>query len=313
MPGEAQGGALGAAKALFAAEQGQQFVLAVAGDPGDADDFPAAHVQVDVLERAAERIRVGPGQLLDLQEGVAALGLRVIGDQARGFADHQPRQFLVRALRGYAVPGHPAAAQHRGAVAQGADFAELVADEQNAAAFAGQAAQGDEQFVGLLGRQHRGWFVEDQQADVLHQAANDLHPLALADGQAVHQAFRLQGHAVALRNLADLRLQLLRRAGRGAHGQGDVLRHAQGFEQREMLEHHADPQAARLGRIAHELMLPLPDQLARVGLGHPVDDLHQGAFAGAVFTEQGMDLPGLDTQVDPVVGQATGITLGDPA
>ncbi|MNQ94996.1 hypothetical protein D3C85_1105360 [compost metagenome] len=52
------------------------------------------------------------------------------------------------------MPGDPTAAQHRCAVAQGADFAEFVADKQNAAALGGELAQGDEQVIGLLRRQH---------------------------------------------------------------------------------------------------------------------------------------------------------------
>ncbi|MGV8657443.1 ATP-binding cassette domain-containing protein, partial [Pseudomonas aeruginosa] len=35
--------------------------------------------------------------------------------------------------------------------------------------------------------------------------------------------------------------------------------------------------------------------------------------AGAVLTEQGVDLAGVDAQVDAVVGQATRIPLADPA
>ena len=96
------------------------------------------------------------------------------------------------------MPSHPAASQYCCAVAQGADFAELVADKQNAAALGGEPAQGDEQIVGLLRGQHRSRFVEDQQADVLHQAANDFHPLPFADGEAVDKSLRFQRHAITL-------------------------------------------------------------------------------------------------------------------
>ena len=198
-------------------------------------------------------------------------------------------------------------------MAERAHLAELVADEQDAAALGRQGAQGDEQLVDFLRGEHRGRLVEDQQADVLHQATDDLHPLALADRQAVHQAFRLQAHAVALRHLADLRLQLLRRTGLAPEGQGDVLRHGEGLEQRKMLEHHADAQVAGLGRVAHLNAPALPVQLAAVRLGDAVDDLHQGALAGTVFAQQGMDLARPDAQVDAVVGQAAGIALADGA
>jgi len=301
---------LGGRQALFATEQGEQFVLAVAGDSRDTDDLAGAHFQVHLFEGYAERIGVVPGQPLDPQERRAALALRVFGFQPLGIADHQPRQFQVRALGRDALAGHAAGAQHRGALAQRAHLVELVADEQDAAALGRQPAQGHEQLVGLLRGKHRGRFVEDQQADVLHQAADDLHPLALADGQAVHQPLRLQRHAVALRDLTDLRLQLLWRTGPGAQRQGDVLRDRERLEQREVLEHHADAAFAGLGRVAHGHPFALPVDFAGVRLGHAVDDLHQGALAGAVLAEQGVDLAWLDRQVDTVVGQAAWVLFG---
>ncbi len=80
-----------------------------------------------------------------------------------------------------------------------------------------------------------------------------------------------------------------------------------------MLEHHADAQASGLCRIAHGLRLALPDDRPGVGLRHAVDDLHQRAFARTVFTQQGVNLSGLNRQVDSVVGQAAGIPFGDVA
>jgi hypothetical protein len=104
----------------------------------------------------------------------------------------------VAALAWHALAGHLAGAQYCGAVAERAHLAELVADKQNAAALGRQGAQGNEQLLDFLRGQHRGRLVEDQQADVLHQAADDFYPLAFTYRQAVHQPFRLQAHAVAL-------------------------------------------------------------------------------------------------------------------
>lgn len=78
-----------------------------------------------------------------------------------------------------------------------------------------------------------------------------------------------------------------------------------------MLEHHADAQAAGLGRIAQGDALALPVHVPRVGVGDPVDDLHQGTFAGAIFTEQGVDFSGFNAQVNAIVGQAAGVSLAD--
>src|SRR5207253_8152029 len=122
---------------------------------------------------AAERIRVMPGQLLYLQESFAAADLRIISDQPRCIAHHQTSQLLIRALGWNAMSGHSTTAQHRGLMTQRPNLAELVADKQNAAALDGQSTQGDEQLVRLLRSQDRGRLIENQQANVLHQATND--------------------------------------------------------------------------------------------------------------------------------------------
>ena len=47
---------------LLAGDGLEQLLLAVAGDPGDAHDLAAAHLQVDVLEVDPERVVGGLGQ-----------------------------------------------------------------------------------------------------------------------------------------------------------------------------------------------------------------------------------------------------------
>ena len=76
--------------------------------------------------------------------------------------------------------------------------------------------------------------------------------------------------------------------------------------------------------------MPMPAAMASRGLrkvrGHAVDEdlalvrlqqavelVHQGGLAGAVLAEQGVDLAGLDGQVDVVVGHQVAEALGDAA
>lgn len=166
-------------------------------------------------------------------KGCTAADFLILCGQPFGITDHQARQFQIGAFSGNAVPGDLAVAQHGCAVTQRTHLAQSVTDKQNAAAFSSQMPQGHEQLLGFLGRQHRRGFVEDQQADVLHQAANDFDFLPLANRQAMDQPLGLHRHAVALRDLANARFELFGRACRGAHRQRDVLRDAEGFEQRK--------------------------------------------------------------------------------
>lgn len=226
-------------------------------------------------------------------------------------ANHHPRQ----AGRGFVtrnrLAGHLAAAQNGGAVAQGLDFVQLVADVDNRHALAGQPAQGVEQLLHRLRGEHRGGFVQDQQLGVLQQAAHDFHPLALAHRQAVHQPVRVQRQAVALGHFAHPQRQR-RRVERRIQRQGDVLDHGQGFEQRKMLKHHANAQLARLRRVGDGHRLAVPADFASVGLDRAIDDFHQRAFARAIFAKNGVDLAGRHRQADAIIGDHAGVTLADP-
>ena len=59
--------------------------------------------------------------------------------------------------------------------------------------------------------------------------------------------------------------------------------------------------------------LAVDEDLALVRLEQAVEDVHQGRLAGAVLAEQGVDLAGLDGQVDVVVGDQVTEALGDAA
>jgi len=125
-------------------------------------------------------------------------------------------------------------------------------------------------------------------------------------------AARIDRQAVAFGYLLDALCELteVRLAGQG---EGDVFDHGQGFEQREVLEHHADAEFARVGRTLDSDILAFPLHLARTGPGDTVDDLHQRRFAGAVLAQHGMDLAGRDFEIDAVVGDHGRVDLADVA
>ena len=225
-------------------------------------------------------------------------------------ADHQARHRLRRLLGRDALATELAAAQHGGGVAQGLDFVELVADVEDGATLGRELAQGLEQLLDRLRGEHRGGFVHDQQARVLQQAADDLHTLAFAHRQRMHVAARVDGQAVALGYLGDALRQCAQRRPAG-QGQRHVLDHAQGLEQREVLEHHAYAQAAGVGRVGDLYFVTFPQHLSGARVRDAVDDLHERGFAGAVLAQDGADLARAHRQVNAVVGDHGRIDLAD--
>ena len=178
------------------------------------------------------------------------------------------------------------------------------------AALVGEPAQRLEQRLDRLRRQHRRRLVHDEEVRVLQQAADDLDALALADRHRVHVPAGIERQPVPGRHVADARRQVGPGA-RGVEREGDVLGDRQRLEQREVLEHHADAELARLRRVGHRHRPAVPEDRAGVGLADAVDDLHQRRLAGAVLAQHRVDLAGLHAEVDAVVGDDRRIDLGD--
>ena len=61
------------------------------------------------------------------------------------------------------------------------------------------------------------------------------------------------------------------------------------------------PRGDRVGRAGDPDRLAVEEDLALVGRGQPVQDVHEGRLAGAVLAEQRVDLARADVEVDAVV------------
>ena len=78
----------------------------------------------------------------------------------------------------------------------------------------------------------------------------------------------------------------------------DVLGDRQIGRDAELLMHHGDAGRVRIARRAEMGFLPVEHEAAREFRMHAGDDLHQRAFAGAVFADETMDLAGVQREVD---------------
>jgi hypothetical protein len=72
--------------------------------------------------------------------------------------------------------------------------------------------------------------------------------------------------------------------------EGEVLGRGQLGDDGEVLVHHADAQAARLGGVARSDGATVEANLAGVGLGQAVENVHQRRLAGAVLAQEGVNL-----------------------
>ena len=294
---------------VLARQRKKQFTLAIARYAGQAHHFARAHLQRHIGQIHPERRSALQVEVCHLQHRVARRA-RAVLQRGRIGADHQARQRGVALGARIGHARHLAAPHHGAGVAQGANLVQLVADVQDAAPLGRQLAQGDEQLFDRLRRQHRSGLVQDQQARLGQQGANDLYPLHLAHAQGVHGAFGVDVQPVGGGGFANALADLLQRQ-RTVQPQPHVFGHAQGFKQAEVLKHHGNAQLARFLRATDVGGPAVKAHFARVGLHRAVDDLHQRAFAGAVFAQHGVNLARQHRQRHRIVGQHTGVALGD--
>ena len=107
------------------------------------------------------------------------------------FAHHHLRQlFHAGFLRGGGADD-PALPDHGHAVCNLIDLPQLMRNENCGLAQLPQAAQHIKQRIGLLRRQQGGGLVENQNVRLAIQQLDDLHSLALPNGQFVHQRIRV--------------------------------------------------------------------------------------------------------------------------
>ena len=208
-----------------------------------------------------------------------------------------------------------ALAHDRDTAGQRQDFAELVADEDDAHAAGRHGAQRPEKAFGLARRQRGGRLVEDENARPAHQRLGDLDPLLLAERQVADQRLRIQRD---VKVAADGREAVEHRAARQApvgsrpaHEQ--VLEHRMARHQLEMLVHHADAEPERVGGAADGRRPAVDLDETLVGGIGAEEDIHQAGLAGAVLAEEAEDVAGVEGEVNAGTRGHRAEALGDAA
>ena len=262
---------------------------------------PAAQTSVELEHRRA----VGPRVTL------AADDLDVA-------AHHQRRERLRRRVGGLHGGERLPRAEHGDAVGDRLHLVQLVRDEDDRPPLRGHLPRRHEQVVRLVRRQHRRRLVEDQDARLLVQRLEDLHPLLLADGELPDLRVRIDAEAVALAELAHLRLDGARvDAELAAHAapvaEHEVLRDAEPLDEAEVLVHHPDPGVDRLARRREVDLLAVERDRPRVRAVEAGEDVREGRLPGAVLAEQRVHLARGGLEVDAVVRDDAGEALRDAA
>ncbi len=170
----------------------------------------------------------------------------------------------------------------------GDHLAEAVGDEERRAAALLLAPHHVEDALGEVGRERGGDLVQDQQLRVARERAREVeHP---------QQRQRQVGGLLAEVDLEVELAQVTPHLGDGRPGQAQVLRDGQVGHERRILEDGREADPRRLCRRGDAALLAVDADRATVRPDHAGEHLHERALAGAVRTEQGVHLPGLDDE-----------------
>ena len=233
--------------------------------------------------------------------------------QAHRVAHHQ----LGEAVRVHLGGGHGvhafALAQDGHPVADGQHLVQLVGDDDDRAALGLHLPQNVEELFGLLGGEHGGGLVQDQDLRAPVEHLQDLHRLLFGDAHLPDGLFRVDLQAVGLAQALHLGPQGLAGGHFAGHAQHDVLHGGEHLHQLEVLVDHADAQGPGVhgGRDGHRLAVH--EDLAGVRVVDAREHVHQCGLAAAVLAQQRQHLAVVDLQVDGVVGHHGAEGLGDAA
>ena len=131
------------------------------------------------------------------------------------------------------------------------DLAQLVGDEDDGLALVAELAQDAEQMIGLVGRQHAGGLIEDQDFSALEQGFENFDALLQAHGQFADDGIGIDFELIFVGQPREFGAGLGKgradqRAAFGA--EHDIFKNGEGINQHEMLVHHADAVGDGIGR-----------------------------------------------------------------
>ena len=185
-----------------------------------------------------------------------------------------------------------------------------MGDDDDGLAAVAHIPQHGKELLGLLGGQHGGRLVQDQNIRAPVEHLDDLHRLLLGDGHIVNLLVRVHVKAVGVADFPNF-LSGLRQIQPPGQTQNDVLRRGEHIHQLEMLMDHADAVGEGILGGADDHRLSVDGDLPLVGEIDAGEHIHQGGLAAAVFTQQGQNFSPVDVQPDLVVGQDGPEGFGD--
>jgi hypothetical protein len=180
-------------------------------------------------------------------------------------------------------------AQHCHVVGDTKSVAEFVRDEHNGAAGVSNAPEPGKELRSFRRCEHRGRFVENENAGGAGEGFEDLDALLAGDREIADSGGRVDLQAdfrAELPNGASGLVSAIALVTRRCPDKGNVLGHCHAVYQRIVLLDHPNSCRERVRRRSKFLLDAIDQDPAAVGADHPVRDAHERCLSGAILAEE---------------------------
>ena len=162
----------------------QQLLLPAVGDSRDAQHLSPKGREGDVVE-LQDALGIPHRESLDTDALRGVNGRGPVDVERHLVPDHHVRHLLRGGLGGDHLANIDALAQDYDAVADLLNLVELVRDDNDRLAVIAHVAKNGKELLGLLGRKHGGWLVEDEDVRTPVDELHDLDGLLLGHAHLV--------------------------------------------------------------------------------------------------------------------------------
>ena len=271
------------------------FVEAMVGGPGDEfADVPGGGLGGQGKRAVGRAAGVGPGEG-EVVEG--EVGGRCPGDAGVGL------HFAAEGVD-VALEDDFAVFDHADLACEALGFVEVVGGEQDGCAAVGEAFDDLPGLAACGGVEACGGFVEEDEVGVADHAGGEVEAALLSAGEFVAAAVGVFGEADEFEGFVDVHGVFVEFGGEVEHfAWGEALAGGAALED--------DADAAGEGVALAAGVEAEDGDGAFVAVAVALHDFDQGGFAGAVGSEQCVDLAGVDGEVDVVDGADGAVAFGE--
>jgi hypothetical protein len=208
-----------------------------------------------------------------------------------------------------------AAPENGDPVGDSQDLVKFVGDEDNAEPVGSHSSEGGDQTGCLLWSEHRGRFVEDEDARAAIEGAENFDPLLFTDGELPNSGARVDLEIESFAEFGDCSLDRLgfEPGSLTCATEKHVFGDSEWFDQHEVLVDHPDSMLDRVTRRVELNGLTVNCDCSGIRAIQTSKHAHQRALPSPILSNQRVNFTNQRIELDTIVGDDPGEPFGNPS